>query len=394
MARRKKNNPPPRRRRRWLWLLLLVPLAVAGGVLLLQRDLLEWNGNGLPRRPVHLTPEQELNGLILRAVRELGVAPSKIRQQRGEDGLAFYRFRCPGRLHPVNANRWLSRIFEDEGLAVLDCREGGRPGRPDLFYLVEQDGNPPLRARLRIDAPTGDPPLFQDQPLLAIVIDDFGNNYGPVAKGLLELPMALTASILPDQRRSDRVEKEARKRGHAVFMHLPMEPLDWPESNPGPGAVFAGIGADSTRILLDQHAAGYRRLDGLNNHMGSRASQDTEVVNAILDWSGERDLLVLDSWTHHKSKISLLAGAHGRPPLRADLFLDGEGEDEAAIAENLLELSELARERGWAIGIGHPRRETLEILKRMQPRLTDYGFRFVTLPALVEEIFPEAMSEE
>ena len=372
----------------------MVPLAVAAGILLLQRDLLEWNGEGLPSRPVKLTPEQEMDGILQRAVRELGVPPSKIRHQRGEDGLALYRFRCPGHLHPVNANRWLSRIFEDEGLRLIDCREGGRPGRPDLFYLVEREGDPPLRARLRMDAPNGEAPLFQDQPLLAIVIDDFGNNFGPVAKGILELPMPITASILPGQRRSERVEKEARKRGHAVFLHLPMEPLDWPESDPGPGALFAGIGGDSTVALLERHASGFRRLDGLNNHMGSRASQDTDLVNAMLDWSIERDLSVLDSWTHHKSMISLLAGAHGRPPLRADLFLDGEEEDEAGIADNLLELSEMARERGWAIGIGHPRRETLEVLGRMQPRLRDYGFRFVTLPQLVEEIFPTDGSAE
>ena len=390
MSRSKKKSPPIRKRRHWLWALLLVPLAVAAGILLLERDLIEWNRGGFPGRPLTVTPEQKLDGTLLRAIRELGVSPAKIRTSRAEDGLDLYRFRCPGRMHPVTANRWLSRIIEDEGLRILDCSEAGRPGRPDIFYLVEQTGDPSLRARLRLDPPRGDPPLFQDQPILVIVIDDFGNNYGPVARGLLELPLPLTVSILPDQRRSERVEKEARKHGHSVFLHLPMEPIDWPASDPGPGAVFAGIGRDSVMTLLDRHSAGFRRLDGLNNHMGSRASQDTEVVNAILDWTAERDLLVLDSWTHHKSKIALLAGAHGRPPLRADLFLDGEGEDESAIADNLLELGEIARERGWAIGIGHPRRETYEILKRMTPRLEDYGFRFLNLSQLAEEVFPDS----
>jgi len=367
--------------------MLLVIAAVAAGALLLERDLVRWRGHRTDRSG-RLGPEQLLDGTLRRAIRELGVPPSKIRRSSAEDGLAVYRFRCPAQLHPVTANRWLSRIFEDEGLRILDCREKGRPGRPDLFYLLEQAGRPPLQVRLRMDPPRGDPPLFQDQPLLALVIDDFGNNYGPVARGLLDLPVSLTTSILPGLRRSERIEKEARKSGHAVFLHLPMEPLDWPERDPGPGALFAGIGADSARALLDRDSAGFRRLDGLNNHMGSRACQDAELVNAILDWSGERHLLVLDSWTHSKSKIALLAGKQGRPPLKSDLFLDGEEEDEAAIADNLLKLSEIARERGWAIGIGHPRRETLEVLQRMTVRLENYGFRFVTLPQLVEEVFP------
>jgi len=386
---RKKSKAAPKGRHLWLLALLLVPLAVAAGLLLLQRDLIEWDGVGLPGRPQVLTPRQIMDGTLRRAVRELGVPPARVRVEAGEDGLQRYQFRCPERLHPVNANRWLSRILEEEGLRVLDCHEEGQPGRPTLVYLVAGDANPPLRARLRMDPPRGDPPLYQDLPVIALVIDDFGSNFGPVARGLLDLKVPLTASILPGLRRSERIEKEARKRGHSVFLHLPMEPLGWPESDPGPGALFTGMDADTLLALLEADAAGFRRLDGLNNHMGSLACQDEDLVNTVLDWSAGRRLLVLDSWTHPKSRIALLAGAHGMPPLRSDLFLDGEEEDEAGIADNLLELSELARERGWAVAIGHPRRETLEVLERMVPRLKDYGFRFLTLPQLVEEVYPE-----
>jgi len=241
MARKKTSKRPAARRNPWIWILLLVPLAVVAGILLLERDLLEWNGRGLPAKPEKLSAQQQLDGTLRRAIRELGVEPSSIGGRIGEEGIAHYRFRCPGRLHPVTGNRWLSRILEDEGIAILDCREEGRPGRPTLHFLVAGRGEEPLRARLRMDPPFGEAPLFQDQPIIALVIDDFGNNYGPVAKGILNLEIPLTVSILPGQRRSERVEKEARKRGHAVFLHLPMEPLDWPQSDPGPGAGFVRI---------------------------------------------------------------------------------------------------------------------------------------------------------
>jgi len=70
------------------------------------------------------------------------------------------------------------------------------------------------------------------------------------------------------------------------------------------------------------------------------------------------------------------------PALRVDLFLDGEEEDEAGIMDNLAEAAETARRRGWALVICHPRPETLAALQTMLPRLTDYGLRFVTVPAL------------
>jgi len=385
MPRRRKNPPPSPSR--WPWWLALAVLVIATGY----ASWRLWGPSEFPgwgNKPVEARVDrsEHYRDVILRGVRELGVFESRISRKTGEDGLPLFRFRCPARLHPVTANRWLSRIFHEEGLRLLDCREEGRPGRPTLFFLVEAAGEPSLRWRLRMDPPLGDPPVEGAQPMLAIIIDDFGYNYGPVVRRLLDLDIPLTVSILPGLRRSERIEREARERGHGVFLHLPMEPVDYPHHDPGPGALFTGMAPDSILEILDRHAAGFRGLDGLNNHMGSRACRDPELIAPLLEWAAQRRLVVVDSWTHPRSRLHELAVERGLSSLAADLFLDGMEENEAGVTENLLALMEIARQRGWALGIGHPRSETLAVLEKTIPRLRDHDFRLVTVPELIERI--------
>jgi len=333
--------------------------------------------------PRGLRPAAELEEAIVLGARELGVPRGRIGRRAGADGQPRFEFRCPDRLHPLTANRWLSRIFADAGIEVLDCSEDGPLGRPRLEFKLAAGSRREARAALTVLPPLGEPPLQEAMPRLAILVDDLGNNFDRVTRGMLELEQPLTIAILPGLDHSQRVEKEARRRGHAIFLHLPMEPADYPNEDPGRLAVMCSMSRDSILDLLAHIARGFSRLDGFNNHMGSRASTDERVVGAVLDWAAHEHLPVVDSYTAAESRIYPLARKRELPALRADLFLDGAEEGELAIMSNLAEAAETARRRGWALVICHPRPETLAALRSMLPRLTDHGLRFVTVPQLL-----------
>jgi Uncharacterized protein conserved in bacteria len=82
-------------------------------------------------------------------------------------------------------------------------------------------------------------------PKLAIIIDDIGEDLQQ-AKAFLDLGIPLTLSILPDQTYSQGAEKMAHERGYEVMMHLPMEPKNCSQHNPGRGAVYTNM--DEGRI--------------------------------------------------------------------------------------------------------------------------------------------------
>ncbi len=51
----------------------------------------------------------------------------------------------------------------------------------------------------------------------------------------------------------------------------------------------------------------------------------------------------------------------------------------------LRDLEALARSRGWAAAIGHPRRETIAALRREMPAMRERGVEFVFISDLVKE---------
>lgn len=386
-SRRRRRGQRGRRRLAVLLAPLSLLLVVAALALLYREEIYDrWLG---PQgaAPVAVagdrSPAERLEEAVILGARELGVPHRRIGRRLGEPGRPHYEFRCPDRLHPITANRWLTRILADAEVAVIDCKEEGSAARPKLNYLLGLDGEDGARATLTLFPPIGDPPLGAAQPRLAIIVDDFGHNYGRIPRGLLDLGVPITASILPGRSRSKRLEREARYRGHAVFMHLPLEPLDYPEQDPGYGAIFSDMSPDSIRRRLDLLQRGFQQLDGFNHHMGSKASTVDAVVGPILDWAEREHLLVVDSYTAKGSRIYPLARKRDLPALRVDLFLDGEEETEPEIMENLARAAAIAHRRGWAVVICHPRPETLAALRKMVPRLTDYGLKFVTVPQLL-----------
>jgi polysaccharide deacetylase 2 family uncharacterized protein YibQ len=384
---RKKQKPRRTPRRLLLILLALLILLVAAGAGLHFRDA--WRRSAPvaeePEAPMLVkAPRVRLEEAVFLGAGELGVPRQRVARRPGTAGIPHYEIRCPDRLHPFTANRWLSRVFQDGGVRIADCVEDGDPALPKLLYRLAVDSSAPdaAFATLQLFPPMGKPPPGDTRPRLALILDDLGGNFGRAAQGILDLDLPLTASILPGQRFSAKVEQEARRRGHAVFLHLPMEPLGYPDKDPGYGALFTGVSADSVTRLLEDLAGDFVQFDGFNNHMGSKASQDEAIVGPLLDWARRRRLLVVDSMTDARSRIYPLARARDLPVLRVDVTLDSAGEDEARIMENLALAAETARKRGWALAICHPRPETLRALSKAAPRLGDTELRFVTVPQL------------
>lgn len=222
---------------------------------------------------------------------------------------------------------------------------------------------------------------------VAIVIDDLGRDRGDVER-LLALGQPLSYAVLPFEPRTEEIVALLRERRAELLLHLPMEPEG--EADPGPGALSSDMSrrqvARATRAALAKVPGAV----GVNNHMGSALTADSEAMTAVLEVLGERRLYFLDSRTSAESVGFELARASGIPAARRDLFLD-EVDERGAIEAALDELVALARADGAAVGIAHPRDATLAVLAERLPRLRDEGVEMVPLSFLVErsEEIPE-----
>ena len=121
---------------------------------------------------------------------------------------------------------------------------------------------------------------------------------------------------------------------------------------------------------------------GLNNHQGSRGTADSRVMTLVAGVIKEKKKFFIDSRTTNNSLAETTMRKYGVPTNKRDVFLDNEL-DEEKIKIQLLELADVSEEKGIAIGIGHVKPQTLNVLAKEIPVLQKKGFRFEFVSNLV-----------
>ena len=215
----------------------------------------------------------------------------------------------------------------------------------------------------RIDLAFGKPyPAVEEdeRPKLAIIIDDLGYD-SKIACSFIELDLPLSFSVLPSATFTKRIVRRANKEGRELILHLPMEPKGFPSVDPGPGALFLSMDEKELKRVLDQDLKEIQGARGVNNHMGSSFTEDHDKMEIILKDLKKRNLFFVDSRTTAGTIGFKLAKKIGLPTASRSVFLDNDLSPKA-IRIQIERLLNIARHSGTAIGIGHPHKETLEVL--------------------------------
>lgn len=211
---------------------------------------------------------------------------------------------------------------------------------------------------------------------ISIIIDDLGNQRA-VGERVLRLPAPVACAILPHTPHAAHLARGAHRVGKEVLLHLPMESVDARAT--GPGALSAGMPETQLRAILSADLASIPHVSGVNNHMGSLLTMQTQPMDQVMRVLRERGgLFFVDSRTHPRSVAARSAQVHRLPYLSRDVFLDNE-QNVAAIERQFEELLRIAKRRGHAVAIGHPYPETLDVLERWLPILGLYRIEVVPL---------------
>ena len=214
---------------------------------------------------------------------------------------------------------------------------------------------------------------------LTIVLDDLGENVS-AAHSLASLEYPVTFAIWPQSSYTREIAKVATSAGREIIVHQPMEPIS-PDANPGPGAVYDDMTADDIRATLRANIKRIPEAIGLNNHMGSKVTQNRSVVQPVVEELKAQKLLVLDSMTHAKSVFFNEAKRQGLIAFRRNVFIDNVKEVQN-ILHQLKKAERIALAKGNAIAIGHPHPTTLLALQEWEKQ-RDKRVAIVTLSELM-----------
>ncbi len=265
------------------------------------------------------------------------------------------------------------------------------PAAPTVAFAQLAPRFPKYRSRAPRPAPVTVPEAVLPQsaatgPRIAIVLDDLGPSRTAAARAIA-LDPAITLAFLPYAEDVASQAAQARTAGHEVLLHMPMEPIEGPNNNPGPNALL--ISLDQGEIVRRMRWAMDRvpGAVGFNNHMGSLVTADRHIMSLVMAEAKARGLMFLDSRTSPKTVAIAAADRQGLARAARDVFLDNE-----IIAENiaarLAETERVARRRGGAIAIGHPHSVTLEVLERWIPDARARGFVLAPISAMAKVATP------
>ncbi|MDR2050555.1 MAG: divergent polysaccharide deacetylase family protein [Deltaproteobacteria bacterium] len=260
-----------------------------------------------------------------------------------------------------------------------------------LLRADESSGSPGMSWRIVLDGAVthyllllpGDRPEERpsEGPSLVIVIDDLGESVLK-ARRLLSLNFPVTFAIWPRSSHALEVDALAHEYGLEVIIHQPMEPVGYPGINPGGGVLLRGMKREEAADCLEENIRRVPHAAGLNNHMGSRLTQDEEAMRVVAAVLKRHGFFALDSLTHPGSRLAGAALSLGVPAFKRDIFLDVEANKDKVLAQ-LRAAERLALVKGQAVAIGHPLTATLDALEEWQ-RSRNAKIR----PARLEDLIP------
>jgi len=261
--------------------------------------------------------------------------------------------------------------------------EKTKPGFPHDDQTSGREASPPPPSVSPGKESQPSLPKVTGGPKIALVIDDLGGE-NRLSQELLLLDAPVTFSILPLRAFSKRLAAEAPQRGKEVILHLPMEPQGYPKVNPGEGALLEKMNEEELLLQLGRDIDSVPNIKGVSNHEGSKLMEDPEKVKLILSELKRRGLFFLDSRTTPRTVGLKTARSIGLKAMERTVFIDN-ALNEGEIKKNLAQLARIARERGFAIGIGHPHPVTVHSIREMLPGMKEEGIRIVPLSVLMEE---------
>jgi hypothetical protein len=228
------------------------------------------------------------------------------------------------------------------------------------------------------------PPYFGAEPVIAVVIDDMGISRSRT-RDISSLQAPLTSSFLTYGTSLDAQVETARKSGHEIIVHVPMQPKS--NIDVAPDVLTIEMTPAEITANFEKMLAKFSGIKGVNNHMGSLFTEHAEKLAPVMEVLHRRGLFFLDSKTSPKSAGRKVASEYAVPYAHRHVFLDNVNQVEY-VNRQLALTEKIARRNGYAIAIGHPKSATYQALKQWLPSLPEKHIRILPLSEIVKVLNP------
>jgi polysaccharide deacetylase 2 family uncharacterized protein YibQ len=243
------------------------------------------------------------------------------------------------------------------------------PGPGGPLPIIAPDGQTPFDAYRR-------PFTSNGRPKVALVIGGLGLNARATQAAIETLPGEITLSFVPYAEGLQGWIDMARAHGHEVLLETPMEPVDYPDNDPGPYTLMTDAQGPETVKKLEWILSRTTGYFGLTNYLGSRFLGSDRAYEAFVSALRGRGLGFIDDGSAGRR----VGG--GLPRASAERVIDDQL-SKPALDQQLLALEAGALQRGQALGSGFAYPVTLETVARWSQGLEQRGFQLAPASAVV-----------
>lgn len=276
----------------------------------------------------------------------------------------------PPQIVPKNI---VSPIYAGKALVADPALIEATPDGP--LPRIADDGRTPMAAYA---------PPFQagKRVKIALVISGLGISARATQAALDGLPPAVTLAFAPYAGDAQRWVGEARRRGHEVLLEVPMEPYDFPDSDPGPHTLRPSVGENGNIERLTWSLSRFTGYSGITNLLGGRFLANGQALEPVMTYLARRGLLFYDSGSNDRSAAAGVAQETGAPYVQSAVTVDSI-QSGMEIDQKLSELETRARAAGTAAGTGFLYPVTIERVAQWTKGLEGRGFVLVPASAIV-----------
>jgi uncharacterized protein len=318
----------------------------------------------------------------------LGIQDNNFRHRIGDEAIYVSLGIDQQEMDLNYANMILSGQVEIANGKVLVGKEY-QNGNKQVLEIVDNDDKQTYEVTLYYAKKTTS---IKKKTKLAIVVDDFGIHNDKLLEKFCSLDENVTFAILPYQKYSEHVMYRAAETGHESMIHIPMEPVSYPQNNPGSNAIYVH---QSKREIVKRMESYIRELPlcvGSNNHMGSLVTTDQSIMRSVLEVIQEHNLYFVDSRTSNSSIAYDVAKKMMIPTFKSSLFLDTPDVSMKTMKIKIAALKNLAKNREKILVITHcATEERYQYLKEFIKRVKKMDIEIVPVSKLFEKNLPEIL---
>lgn len=240
---------------------------------------------------------------------------------------------------------------------------------------VAEDGRTPFNV---YSAPA---PTTNATARIALMVTDLGLKSRITQNAIAELPSDIALAFSPYSRDLNSWGERARRDGHEIFLSIPMEPVNYPQNDPGSLTLLTSHSQRESTNILKSSLGRMTGYVGVLNHMGSRFTAASDSLRPILDEINRRGLMFVDSRTTTYSRAAAMAKAIGLPVALNNGYIDKELSPDL-IAEELKKLEQRAKTQGSAMGMARPYPVSINAIKVWVATLEERGFAIVPVTSI------------